>query len=182
MIIMQRLRESDLMIFSSIRTTDTNPSTAGCGRGLLKPVDQPSRLGIDLAVQPTRRGDRKAQRQGAAPGRGERDEGAVSQYRRAEWVRHYEATFFRDEEGRKLVRHSEVEPIREFPIEGPFAIRAEIGHRAFDLDYHQLAGLAERQDVGAAPVGEREFEEARIAELLERAADAPRQQNSRDGC
>src|SRR5204862_7801032 len=89
--------------------------------------------------------------------------------------------FFGDEEGWKLVRHSEVEPVREFPIEGPFTIRAEIGHRAFDLDYHQIAGLAECQNVGAAPVGEREFEEARIAELLERAADAPRQQNRSGG-
>ncbi len=134
-----------------------------------------------MAAQPARGGAAKAQGQGAAPGRGEREEGAVAQHRRAKRVRHYEATFFGNEEDGKLVRHREVEPIRVLPIEGPFAIRAEIGHRAFDLDYHQIAGLAECDYVGAAPVGEREFEEAGIAELLERAADAPRQQTSRGG-
>jgi hypothetical protein len=105
----------------------------------------------------------------------------VAQHRRAKGIRHYEATFLGDEDRRKLVRNSEVEPIREIPVQSPFAIRAEIGHRAFDLDYHQIAGLAEREDVGAAPVGEREFEEARIAELLERAADAACQGTGKGG-
>src|SRR5438874_259594 len=145
------------------------------------PSFQPPRIRIELAVQPARRGERKAQGQGAAPGRGERGEGAMAQQRRAKRVRHYEATFFGDEEGGKLVRHSEIEPVRELPIKGPFTIGAEIGHRAFDLDYHQVAGLAERQDVGAAAVGEREFAKARIAELLERAANASRQQNRSGG-
>jgi hypothetical protein len=129
-----------------------------------------------MAAQPARSGEAKAQGQGAAPGGDERGRGAVSQHRRAKGVCHYEATFFGDEDGRKLVRNSEVEPVGVLPVEGPLAIRAEIGDRAFDLYYHQIAGQAERDYVGAAAVGEREFEEARIAELVERAADAACQQ------
>src|SRR4029079_4646992 len=48
-------------------------------------------------------------------------------------------------------------------------------------DDHQFALVAERNDVGAAAVAEREFEEARIAELLERTANAARQQGGGGG-
>src|SRR5205823_13512633 len=118
-----------------------------------------------MPAQPASGGECEAHRKRAAPGRDERGQGAVPQYRRAKGVRHYEATFFGDEKARKFIRDSKIEPVRELPVEGPLAIRPEIGHRAFDLDDHQVAFLAERDDVGAAAVGEREFEEAGIAEL-----------------
>src|SRR4029079_12405196 len=76
---------------------------------------------------------------------------------------------------------SKVEPVCELPIAGPFAVGAEIGNRTLDLDDDEIARLAERQDVGAAPVGQGEFDEAGITELRQRPADAARQQQGRTG-
>src|SRR6266481_895787 len=84
----------------------------------LHPVE-PAGFRIELPAQPACGGEREAQGERAAPGRGERGEGAVAQHRRAKGVRHYEATFFGDEKSRKLVRYSKVEPVRELAIEGP---------------------------------------------------------------
>ena len=75
----------------------------------------------------------------------------------------------------KPLRHREIEAVREIAIAAPFAVGAEIGDRGFDFDDDQIARPAERQDVGAAAIGEREFEQAGIAELGERAAGAARQ-------
>ena len=112
---------------------------------------------------------------------GERRCDAVAQHGRAERIRHHQATFFGDQTRRKIVRHGEIKPVRELSVGGPFAVGAEIGHRALDLDDDEVAGLAERENVGAPAVGEREFDQAGIAELLERAADAARQQRRRRG-
>jgi len=108
------------------------------------------------------------------PRGGERGCGTVAQQGRAERVRHYEATFFGDQDGRKVVRHSEIKPVRELSIPGPFTVRAEISERALDLDDDEVTGSAERQDVGTLPADEREFEQAGITELVERAAHAAR--------
>ena len=134
-----------------------------------------------MAAQPARRGERETQGERTAPGGDKRGQETVAQHRRAKGIRHYEATFLGDEDRWKLVRNSEVEPIRELPVQRPFAVRAEIGDRALDLDDQEVARPAEREDVGATPVGEREFDKARIAELLERAADAACQGTGRGG-
>ena len=143
-----------------------------------KPIEKP-RFRVEVAAQPGGRRQRETQRQGAAPGRRQRACDTVAQHRRAEGIRHYQATFFGDQKSRKFVRHSEIEPVRELPVAGPFAVGAEIGHRALDLDDDEVARLAERQHVGAAAIGQREFDKARIAELRQRPADAARQQQGR---
>ena len=79
----------------------------------------------------------------------------------------------------KVVRDREIKTIREIAITRPFAIAAEIGDRALDFDDHKGAGLAESEDVGAAPVDEWKFNEAGIAELVKSAADAAREER---GC
>ena len=73
----------------------------------------------------------------------------------------------------KVVRDREIQTIRKIAITRPFAIAAKIGDRALDFDNHEVARLAEPEDIGAAPVDERKFDEAGIAELVEGAADAP---------
>src|SRR5437868_3677736 len=138
-------------------------------------------LRVELASEARRRGPRKAQCHRAASGGGERRCDTVAQQGRPEGIRHHEATFFGDENGWELVRHSEVKPVREFPIAGPFTVGAEIGHRALDLDNDEIAGFAKRQNVGPLSVGERKFGEAGITELIERAADAARQQQGGGG-
>ena len=75
----------------------------------------------------------------------------------------------------KVVRHREIKTVREIAITCPFAIAAEIGDRALDFDNHEVASLAEPEDIGAAPVDERKFDEAGIAELVKSAADAARE-------
>jgi len=83
---------------------------------------------------------------------------------------------------RKVVRHREIKTIGKFAVGRPFAIGAEIGDRRLDLDNHQVASFAEREDVGAPSVREREFDEARVAELIEGAADTPsKERGGRDG-
>ena len=79
----------------------------------------------------------------------------------------------------KVVRHREIKTVREIAITCPFAIAAEIGDRALDFDNHKVASLAEPEDIGAAPIDERKFDEADIAELVEGAANAAREER---GC
>ena len=45
----------------------------------------------------------------------------------------------------------------------------------------ETTGLAEPEDVGAAPVDKRKFDEAGVSELVERAADAARQKDGGEG-
>ena len=71
--------------------------------------------------------------------------------------------------------HGEIETIGEIAVGRPFAVGTEIGNRALDLDDDEVAGLAEGQHIGAPPVGERELDEAGIAELVERPAHATRE-------
>ena len=75
----------------------------------------------------------------------------------------------------KVVRHREIKTIRKIAITCPFAIAAEICDRALDFDNHEVTSLAEPEDIGAAPVDERKFDEAGIAELVKSAADAARE-------
>jgi len=65
-----------------------------------------------------------------------------------------------------------IETVGKIAILDPFTIGAEIGDRGFDLDDDEIAATAEGENIGASPIGEREFKEARITELLERAADS----------
>jgi hypothetical protein len=76
---------------------------------------------------------------------------------------------------RKVVRDREIKTICKITVTRPLAIGAEIGDRALDLDNQEIASLAEPEDVGAAPVDERKFDEARIAQLVERTANAARE-------
>ena len=78
----------------------------------------------------------------------------------------------RESAPRKVACHGEIEAVGQIAVVRPFAVGAEIGYRTFDLDDHQFAVAAERQDVGAPPVGEREFCEARISELSGRGNPA----------
>ena len=80
---------------------------------------------------------------------------------------------------RKVVRDREIKTICKIAVTRPLAIGAEIGDRALDFDNQEVAGFAKREDVGAAPVDERKFDEAGIAELIERSADAAREEG---GC
>ena len=75
----------------------------------------------------------------------------------------------------KVVRHREIKTVREIAITRPFAIAAEIGDRALDFDDHEVASLAEPEDIGAAPVDEWKFDETGIAELVKGAADTARE-------
>jgi hypothetical protein len=74
---------------------------------------------------------------------------------------------------------NEIKTICKIAVGRPFAIGTEIGDRAFDLDNQEITTLAEPEDVGAAPIDQREFGEAGIAELLKRAADAACEEGER---
>lgn len=129
-----------------------------------------------MAPQPGGSKAGKAQDQSAAPARIERRRAAVAQQYSTERVRHHQATFFRNQDLRKVVWNREKQTIGEIAVDHPLAIGAKIGDRVLDLDDHDVTGLSEPEDIGAAPVGERKFDEAGIAELVERAADTPREQ------
>jgi hypothetical protein len=101
--------------------------------------------------------------------------------RRREAVRHYEATFLGDERHGKTAWYGKIETIGEFAIIGPLAVGTEIGDRALDLDDDQIAAAPQRENIRAAAVGEREFEQAGVAELLERAADTASEKRRREG-
>ncbi len=105
---------------------------------------------------------------------------------RAERIRHHQATFIGDQHARKVVWHGKVKAIREVTVGAPFAVGAKIGHGRFDLDDHEVARLAESENIGAAAVGEREFHQAHVSEVLQGAADAARQKGGTgrldDGC
>jgi hypothetical protein len=131
-------------------------------------------LGIERAAQPGGGYPGKAQGHGPAPPRGKRGGSAFAQYRRAKRIRHHQATILRDQRGRKPARHGETQAVGKFAIVRPFVVGAKIGDRTLDFDDNQVAALAERQNIGAAAVGEREFDEARIAEVIEGAAHAAR--------
>ena len=79
---------------------------------------------------------------------------------------------------RKVVRDREIKTICKITVTRPLAIGAKIGDRTLDLHDQQVAGLAESKDVGAAPVDQRKFDEAGVAELVERAADTAREKES----
>ena len=96
---------------------------------------------------------------------------AVAQYRGAERIRHHQATFLRDEHRWKPARHGEVETIGKLAISRPLLVCPKIGHRAFDLDDHQVAALAEGHNIGAATIGEREFDQTGIPELVQGTAN-----------
>jgi hypothetical protein len=127
-------------------------------------------LGVELAAQADRGGARDAQHDRPPPGGRYRRRRAVAQNGCAKRVGHDQATFFGDEHGRKPARHGEIKPVGELPVTAPFMVGAEVGDRGFDLDNDQIACPAEREDIGAAAVGEREFEETGIAPPGERAA------------
>ena len=80
---------------------------------------------------------------------------------------------------RKVVRDREIKTICKITVTRPLAIGSEIGDRTLNLDNQEIASPAEPEDVGAAPVEKRKFGEAGITELVERAADAAREER---GC
>ena len=80
---------------------------------------------------------------------------------------------------RKVVRDREIKTNCKIAVTRPLAIGAEIGDRALDFDNQEVARFADPEDVGAAPIDERKFDEAGIAELIEGAADAPREKGCR---
>jgi len=139
-------------------------------------IDHRPRLRVEMAAQPRCGEKREPQGQRLAPGRWQPLRDTVAQHGRAEPVCHDQATFFGDQKPRKVARNREKKPVGKFFVTGPFTIGPEVGHRAFDLDDDEVAGLAEREDVGTASICEREFEQTGIAELFERPAGAPRQQ------
>ena len=81
------------------------------------------------------------------------------------------AVLRQDVEGKGL-RHGEVEAVAESLVVGPFPVGPEIRDARFDLDDGEAAVRAERDDVGAAPVGEGELGQGRVAELREEPPDA----------
>src|SRR5271154_5973946 len=132
---------------------------------------QSSRFGVEKAAQPRRRDAGKAHRHGTAAAGLEPRCAAIAKYGCAERIRHHQATFIRDQRTRKVVWHGKVKTIREVTIGTPLAVGTKIGHGTLDLDNHEVAGLAESENIGAPAIGEREFHQARIAELLQDAAD-----------
>ena len=80
---------------------------------------------------------------------------------------------------RKVVWDAEIKTICKIAVTCPLVIGAEIGDRALDFDNQEVARFADPEDVGAAPIDERKFDEAGIAELIERSADAAREEG---GC
>ena len=66
------------------------------------------------------------------------------------------------------------------PDSGPFAVGAEIGHRALDLDDERSPVLPSARMSARRPLASGNSSEAGIAELRQRAADAARQQQGRD--
>ena len=76
----------------------------------------------------------------------------------------------------KVGRDREIKTICKIAVGRPLAIGSEIGDRALDLDNQEIASLAKPKDVGAAPVDQRKFDEAGIAELVERTADTAGQE------
>ena len=127
-------------------------------------------------MQPRRRRAGKAQGQGAAPARVERRRARLAEQDSAERVGHHQATFLGDQPLRKMARDREIKTIGKIAVGRPFVVGAKVGDRALDLDDHEIAGPAEPEDVGTAPVEEREFNETGIAELVEGAADAAREE------
>ena len=140
-----------------------------------------SRFGIERSMQPRRSGAGKAQGQGAAAARVERRCARLAQQNSAERVRHHQATFLGDQLLRKVARDREIKTISKIAVRRPLTIGAKIGDGVLDLDDHEIAGLAESEDVGTAAVEKREFNEADIAELIEGAADAPSEERGGRG-
>lgn len=71
--------------------------------------------------------------------------------------------------------YGKVQAIGKFAIARPFLVRTEIGDRTLDLDSNDLAASPDSQNIGAASVSEREFDERGIAELVQGAANSARQ-------
>ena len=139
-------------------------------------------LRVETSAQPHCPDAGEPQSQRASASRGERHRGAVPQQCSTKGIGHHQATFLRNKHLRKVVRHREIKTIGKFAVGRPFAIGAEIGDRRLDLHNYQVASFAEREDVGAPPVREREFDEACVAELIEGAADTPSEERGgRDG-
>jgi len=118
----------------------------------------------------------KAQGHRTAPAGAERCRLAIAQQCRSERIRHHQATFIGDQHLREVAGNREIKTVSKIAVGRPLAISAEIGDRSFDLDNYEIAGLAERKNISATPVREREFDEAGVAELIESAADAPSQE------
>ena len=133
---------------------------------------RPFAAGIKLPPQALRRQLGEAQGHRPAAGRDERMCDTVTQECGTVAVRHYEATIIRDQKGRKIAGDSKIQAVGKVSVARPFAIGTEIGNRTLDLDRNQFASLAEGKDIGAAAAGKREFDEAGITELAERAADS----------
>ena len=131
---------------------------------------RPRCAGIELTSEPFGRQLGETQSYRATARRGERMCDTVTQQCATVAVRHYEATIFGDQEHWKIARYSKIEAVGKFSIAGPFAVGTEIGDRSLDLYGDKIAGLAKREDIGAATIGEREFDKARIADLSKNAA------------
>ena len=137
---------------------------------------EPTRLGIERSTQPGCCDARKAQSQGAATAWVERRRARLAQQGSAELVRQHQATFLGDQRLWKVGRDREIKTICKIAVGRPLVIGPEIGDRALDLDNQEIASLAKPKDIGAAPVGQRKFDEAGIAELVERTADTAGQE------
>ena len=131
---------------------------------------EPTRLGIKRPTQPGCRDARKAQSQSAAAVRVERRRARLAQQSSVELVRQHQATFLGDQRLWKVGRDREIKTICKIAVGRPLVIGPEIGDRALDLDNQEIASLAKPKDIGAAPVGQRKFDEAGIAELVKSAA------------
>ncbi len=59
-------------------------------------------------------------------------------------------------------------------VVAPFAVGAKVGDRGFDLDDQQRAVAAERDDVGAAAVEQRQFGNGGKAARAQQPANAAR--------
>jgi hypothetical protein len=123
-------------------------------------------------VQPEGSGAGKAEHHRLAAGCGQRRHGAVAQHLGAKAVGHDQAGGRRDDGPVHERRDGEIELVAEFGIERPFVIGMEVLGRGFDLDDPNLAPVAERHDVGAPAIGERQLAEAGKAALAQHAADA----------
>jgi hypothetical protein len=131
---------------------------------------------IERALQPGRCNPRETQRNSAAPPGGEAAGLAVAHDRRSKRVRHYQATIIGDQRGGKPACDGKVQAVGKFAIARPFSVGAEIGERALDLDSDDLTAPPQSQDIGAAAVGEREFDESGVAKLAQGAANSARQE------
>ena len=103
-------------------------------------------------------------------------ERALAQNRTAKSIGDDQPRLFRDEFARKLLGDAEEETIAILDVVGPFRVARIIGLARFGLDDPDLARRRDRHHVGAAAVGEQNFQDRREPVIAQHARDAARKQ------